>query len=297
MLRLTLPGGGLTSLQLKAVAQIASELELEFSILTPSRALDLPGLSAGQAAGLLPRLAEAGLSAQDLPVGCTGMEAAAVPDPDCVGVREQEQAGFFTIGVPVLAGKLSIGQMRKAADVAERYADGRLQLTSRQNLLFLNIPKERVLQVLEGLESVDLRVAASVYRRGLTACAEGVEERARGLLDYLEKQVPLKEPLGIHFSAGECNCEQVLGAEIGLRAAQVQGEDRMIDAYHLAVDGRPVPGLPDIPAGMVKYRLENLLVRWKRARASGESLREFCRRTGDEELARLLSEEAAHPAA
>ena len=297
MLRLTLPGGGLTSLQLKAVAQIASELEFEFSLLTPSRALDLPGLSASQAAGLLPRLAEAGLSAQDLPAGCAGMEAAVVPDPDCVGVREQEQAGFFTIGVPVLTGKLSIGQMRKAADVAERYADGKLRLTSRQNLLFLNVPKERVLQMLEGLESVDLRVAASVYRRGLTACAGGVEERAGGLLDYLEKQVPLKEPVGIHFSAGGCNCEQVLGAEIGLRVAQIQGEDRMIDAYHLAVDGRSIPGLPDIPAGMIKYRLENLLVHWKRDRASGEPLREFCRRTGDEELARLLSEEAAHPAA
>ena len=289
MLRLTLPGGGLTSLQLKAIAQIASELELEFSVLTPGRALDLPGLFAGQAAGLLPRLAEAGLSASEVPAGCAGMEAAAVPDPDCVGVREQEQPGLFTIGVPVLAGKFSIGQMRKAADLAERYADGRLQLTSRQNLLLLNVPKDRVVQALEGLESVELRVAASIYRRGLTACAEGVEERARGLLDYLEKQVPLKEPLRIHFSAGGCNCEQVLEAEIGLHVTP-QG-------YYLFVDGRPVPGVLAVPAGGVKYRLENLLIRYKRDRVSGESFKEFCRRTGDEELSRLLSEEAAHSAA
>lgn len=284
MLRLTLPGGGLTSLQLKAVAQIASELELEFSVLTPGRALDLPSLSAGQIAGLLPRLAEAGLSAQELPTGCAGMEAAAaVPDPDCVGVREQEQSGLFTIGVPVLAGKLSVSQMRKAADLAERYADGRLQLTSRQNLLLLNVPKDRVIQALEGLESVELRVAASIYRRGLTACAEGVEERARGLLDYLEKQVPLKEPLRIHFSAGGCNCEQALEADIGLQGTP--------QAVHLSVDGRPVPGVSAVPAGLVKYRLENLLVRCKRDRASGESFREFCRRVGDGEVARILSGE------
>ena len=287
MLRLTLPGGGLTSLQLKAVAQIASELELEFSVLTPGRALDLPGLSAVQIAGFLPRLAEAGLSAQDLPAGCAGMEPAAVPDPDCVGVREQQQSGLFTIGVPVLAGKLSVRQMRKAADLAERVADGRLRLTSRQNLLLLNVPKDRVIQALEGLESVELRVAASIYRRGLTVCAEGAEDRARGLLDYLEKQVPLKEPLRIHFSAGGCNCEQVLEAEIGLRATP-QGTQ-------LSVDGRPVPGTPAVPAGLVKYRLENLLVRAKRDRGPGESFREFFRRVGDEELSRLLSEEAAHP--
>lgn len=289
MLRLTLPGGGLTSLQLKAVARIASELELEFSFLTPGRALDLPGLSVGQAAGLLPRFAEAGFSASEVPAGCAGLDPAAVLDPDRVGVREQEQSGFFTIGVPVLAGKFSVGQMRKTADLAERVADGRLQLTSRQNLLLLNVPKDRVVQALEGLESVELRVAASIYRRGLTACAEGVEERARGLLDYLEKQVPLKEPLRIHFSAGGCNCEQVLEAEIGLQGTP--------QAVHLSINGRPVPGVPGIPAGGVKVRLENLLVFYKRDRSSGESFREFSRRVGDEELARLLSEEAAHPAA
>ena len=296
MLRLTLPGGGLTSLQLKAVAQIASELELEFSFLTPGRSLDLSGISAGPIAGLIPRLAEAGISAAEIPAGCPGLDAASAVDPDGVGVREQPEPGLFTIGVPVLAGRFSVNQMRKAADVAERHADGKLQLTSRQNLLFLNVPKDKVLQVMEGLESVDLKVAASIYRRGLTACAEGSEERARGLVEHLEKQVPLKEPVGIHFSAGACNCEQVLAAEIGLRATQIQVEDRMIDAYQLAVDGRPV-SVPALPAGMAKVRLENLLVRWKRDRAPGESFREFSRRTGDEEIARLLSEEAAHPAA
>ena len=293
---LTVPGGKLSSAQMKAIAKVAADHGRDLADLTTARGIRLHGIPADLSSELLSRLSEAGLAPQD-PAFVRESEEQAGQQPDPIGVLEQQEAGFFTIGVPVLTGKLSIGQMRKAADVAERYADGKLQLTSRQNLLFLNVPKERVLQMLEGLELVDLRVAASVYRRGLTACAEGVEERARGLLDYLESRVPLKEPLGIHFSAGGCNCEQVLGAEIGLRATQVQGEDRMIDAYHLAVDGRPVPGLPDIPAGMVKYRLENLLVRWKRNRASGEPLREFCRRTGDEELARLLSEEAAHPAA
>jgi ferredoxin-nitrite reductase len=284
MLRLILPGGRLTSVQLKAVAQAASELEREFITLTPSRALDLP-------AEFLPRLAEAGLSTRDLPAGCPGLETDAAQDPDCVGVREQEQPMLFTIGVPVPAGRLSASQARKAADLAERYAGGLLQLTSRQNLLLPDVPKERVAQVLEGLESVDLRVAASVYRRGLTACAEGVEERARELLDHLESRVPLKEPLRIHITAGACNCEQALEAEIGLRAARIQVEERMIEAYDLSVDAQPVPGAGGIPAGLVKYRLENLLVRTKRDRASGESIREFFRRIGDEEVARLLSGE------
>ena len=288
MLRLIPPGGGLTSVQLKVIAQIASELELESVTLTPGRALDLRGISAGQTAGVLSRLAEAGLSVQEVPAGCPGLEAATKPDPDLVGVREQEQPGLFTIGVPVLAGRLSISQTRKAADLAERYAGGRLQLTSRQNLLLLDVPKERVVQLLEGLESVDLRVAASVYRRGLTACADGVEERARELLDYLESRVPLKEPLRIHFSAGECGCERALESEVGLHVGEV---------YRLSVDGSPVLGLPAIPAGLIKYRLEKLLVRYKKDRGPGEPFREFCRRIGGEELSRLLSDEAAHPAA
>ncbi len=295
MLRLILPGGRLTSVQLKAIAQIASELELEFTAITPSRALDLPGFSADQAANLLPRFAGLGLSAQEVPAGCPGLETGAVPDPDWVGVREQEQPMLFTIGVPVPAGRLSLSQARKAADLAERYAGGTLQLTSRQNLLLPDLPKERVAQVLEGLESVDLRVAASVYRRGLTACAERVEERAKELLDHLEKQVPLKEPLRIHITAGACNCEQALEAEIGLHATRVQVEGRMIEAYDLSIDGRPVPGAVGIPAGLVKHRLENLLVRYKKERGSEESFREFSRKIGEEQLSRLLSEEATHP--
>lgn len=269
MLRLILPGGRLTSVQLKAVAQSASELGYESAALTPARVL----------------------SVQETPAGCPGLDVSAPPDSDCVGVREQEQPGLFTVGVPVLAGRFSLSQMKKTADLVERYADGQLQATSRQQLLLLNVPKERVAQVLEGLESVDLRIAASVYRRGLTACAEGVEQRARELLEHLESRVPLKEPLRIHLSAGGCNCEQVLEAEIGLRATRVQVEERMIEAYDLSVDERPVPAARGIPAGLVKYRLENLLVRYKRDRQPAESLREFCRRVGDEEVDRLLSGE------
>ena len=291
MFRLILPGGRITSVQLKAVAQIASELGQESVALSPSRSLDLPGLSSSQAADLLPRLTEAGLSALDLPSGCPGLEPGAALDPDRVGVWEQEPPGLFTIGVPVLAGWLSLSQARKAADLAERYAGGQLQLTSRQNLLLPDAPKERVAQILEGLESVDLRVAASVYRRGLTACVEGVEERAGELLEYLENRVPLKEPLRIHITAGPCNCEQALEAEIGLRTTRVQVEERMIEAYDLSVEARPVPGADGIPAGLIKVRLENLLVRYKKDRGPGEPFREFCRRLGDEEVARLLSGE------
>ncbi|GEM_PF-2869775 len=296
MLRLILPGGLLTSAQLKAAAQAASELGLESVTLTTGRALGLAGISPDQQAGLLPRFTEAGFSVQDLPAGCPGLGADAAPDPDGVGVREQEQQpGFFTIGVPVLAGELSLGQARKAADGAERYADGQLRITSRQQLLILNVPKEKVLQLMEGLESVDLRVACSVYRRGLTCCAEGVAARARELLEYLEKQVPLKEPLRIHFTAGGCGCEQGLGAEIGLQAARLQVEERMIEAYRLSIGGESVPGLSVVPAGLVKYRLEKLLVRYKKERGPEESFRDFCGRTGGDELSRLLSEEAVHP--
>lgn len=278
MLRLILPGGRLASVQLRAVAQAASEMDRESVAITPAWALLLPDLPVV----LLSPLTATGLSVQQALAGCPGSDVSATRDLDCVGVREQ-QPMLFTIGVPVLAGRLSLSQARKAADLAERYADSQLQITSRQQLLLLNVPKERVAQVLEGLESVDLRVAASIYRRGLTACAEGVEERARELLDHLEKQVPLKEPLRIHFSAGGCNCEQVLEAEIGLRAAR--------GTCSLSVDGRPVPGADSIPAGLVKYRLENLLVRYKQDRTSGEPFREFCRRIGEEQLSHLLSGE------
>src|SRR5207247_2103901 len=63
---------------------------------------------------------------------------------DHVGIHRQRQEGFVYAGVAVLRGRLTPTDMRRAADLAERYGTGELRTTSMQNLLIPNVRRERV---------------------------------------------------------------------------------------------------------------------------------------------------------
>jgi len=168
--------------------------------------------------------------------------------------------------------------MRKAADVAERNGDGSLRLTTRQNLLIPNVPKEKVAHVLEGLDAVGLRVSGSAFRRGLVCCSSE-KTGAMELVDYLEKQVPLEEPLSIHLSDSPCACAHSPVAQIGLEG---------VETVEVRIGGFIAHA---VPAGELKVRLEKFLVRYKRKRQPQESFSDFCLRAGNEELDRLLSDD------
>jgi len=274
MLRLKIPGGHLTSAQLKLIAKIAAEEGRDFADLTARQEIQLPGISSDRFPDVLRVLEEAGLFAQDSSAGIPPLESGRDP----VGVLEQEEDGLFTIGLPVLAGRLAHLSGVEAADVAERYGNASLCLTTRQSLLIPNIPKERVVQVMEGLEAVGLKVSGSALRRGLICCSDE-KTKAVDLVDYLEKQVLWEEPLSIHLSDSACACAYSPVAQIGLEG---------VETYEVKIDGFTAPR---VPAGEIKYRLEKLLVACKRNRQPQESFNDFCRRVGQEELARLLSDD------
>lgn len=224
---------------------------------------------------------------------------------DHVGVHEQKQPGLFYIGLPVPVGRISCDQMDKVADLAQRYGDGSVCLTVQQNLLLLNIPEARVAQVLEGCEAVHLRVNASPLLRGLVACGgiascrlgmAETKERAREILEYLQPHLMLEEPLRIHLDGCPAGCAHSPIAHIGLQGTQIRVGERWMEAFDVAVGGslgstgsfhRFVAR--GIPAGEIKFRLERLLLGYKRSRKGQESFNDFCRRLGDEAVGRMLA--------
>ncbi len=223
---------------------------------------------------------------------------------DHVGVHEQKQPGLFTIGVPVLVGRMTGDQMRKAADLAERHADGTIRLTVRQNFLLLNIPKEKVAPVLEGLETVGLKASATPFHRGVVTCT-GIEfcklavtetkARAREIVEHLEKRVILEEPLRLHITGCPNTCAQSPIAHIGLQGSRARVGQETVEAYDIAVGGELGRSrafnhfvVRKVPAAEVKFRLERLLLEYRRGRRPEEKFNEFCRRVGDQAIARLL---------
>ncbi|MBI3615246.1 MAG: nitrite/sulfite reductase [Candidatus Omnitrophica bacterium] len=224
---------------------------------------------------------------------------------DHVGVHEQKQPDLFYVGIPVPVGRITGKQMRKAADLAQTYGDGTIRLTVRQNLLLLNIPKDKVAPVLEGLDSVGLNVNGSPILRGVLACT-GIEfcrlavtetkARALEIVEYLEGRVLLEEPLRIHVTGCPNTCAQSPIAHIGLQGSRATVEGRSIETYDVAVGGQLGRDrafnrflIRKIPATEIKSRLERLLLEYKRLRKSGEAFNDFCRRIGDEAVVKLLA--------
>ncbi len=252
-------------------------------------------------------------------VGRPLAESPGVQEPDDtyrdhVGVHAQRQDGLYYVGVPVLVGRITAAQMQKAADLCRRYGDGKtLRLTNRQNLLLLNIPEANVEKVLAGLASVGLSINAHPVRRSVVTCT-GTEfcklaitetkARSRQIIEYLEKRVPLEEPLRLHITGCPNACAQYQIGHIGLMGSKTKVDGQIVDAYDIFVGGQlgrgarfNHPVLRKIPATECAQRLERLLMGYRRQRKDREPFNAWCERVGDPTLVQLLADGNDHPLA
>ena len=233
---------------------------------------------------------------------------------DHVGVHAQKQAGLYYIGAPVLVGRITSQQMRKVADLSRRCGDGKtIRLTNRQNILLLNVPEANVERALAGLAEVGLSINAHPVRRSIVTCT-GIEfcklaitetkARSRQIAEYLEKRVPLDEPLRLHITGCPNACAQYQIGHIGMMGSKAKVDGQVVDAYDFFVGGQMGAGarfnhpvLRKVPASECAKRLEQLLLAFTRGRKAGEPFNAWCERVGDAELVRLLTEGAEHPLA
>ncbi len=233
---------------------------------------------------------------------------------DHVGVHTQKQPGFYYVGAPVLVGRITSPQMKKVADLARRYGDGKtVRLTVRQNILLLNVPEHHVEKVLGGLAEVGLSINAHPVRRSVVTCT-GTEfcklaitetkARSRQIVEYLEQRVPLDEPLRLHVTGCPNACAQHQIGNIGMMGSKTKVDGQIVDAYDIFVGGQMGQGaafnhavLRKVPATDCAKRLEHLLLGFKRGRKGHESFNDWCKRVGDAELVKLLTDGETHPLA
>jgi sulfite reductase (ferredoxin) len=240
------------------------------------------------------------------------LEPAAVEQPpvdiyrDHIGIHPQKQAGQFYVGASVLRGRITADQMRSAAALAERFADGHLRTTNMQNLIIVNVPRQNADTLATELDNLGLPVAASPFRRGAIACS-GTEfcklaitetkSFSRWLVDELEERLPqFDQPLKLHVTGCPNSCGQHWIADIGIEGKKLKAGDRMLDAYYFCLGG--AVGLNQGIARPVGYRclatdvpdsIERLLRCYMAGRSPGENLRQFFVRHTDEELRGFLA--------
>ena len=232
---------------------------------------------------------------------------------DHVGIHPQKQAGYCYVGAAVLRGRITPEQMRAAADLADRFANGELRTTNMQNLLIVNVSRINAELLAKELDGVGLRVGASPFWRGVIACS-GTEfcklaitetkSFSRWLVEELDERLPgFDQHLKLHVTGCPNSCGQHWIADIGIEGKKIRVADRMVDAYYFCLGG--AVGLNQATARPVGYRcagtevpeaIERLLRTYLQLRDPGENLRHFFARHSETELRQFLAGEVVEPA-
>jgi sulfite reductase (ferredoxin) len=225
---------------------------------------------------------------------------------DHVGIHAQKQPGFSYVGANVLRGRITPEQLRTAADLCDRYADGHLRNTIMQNLLIVNVPNQHASRLAGELTTVGLPVRASAFARGTVACTGSefcklalteTKSFARWLTEELDQRLPgFQEQLKLHITGCPNSCGQHWIADIGIEGKKIKQDGRMVDAYYFCVGGsvgefaaiaRPVGYR--CAASEVPDSIERLLREFNEQRAPGENLRRFFARHSNDQIRGLLA--------
>lgn len=230
---------------------------------------------------------------------------------DHVGVRSQKVSGSYAVGVPILAGRITLQQIKKIIDLARRYTDDQsFRLSNRQNINILNVREIQVDKLLNGLNDVELSMNVHPIRRGLITCT-GTEfckraltetkARSRAIVEYLEKRVALDEPISLHISGCAGDCAQYQIAHIGLSGTKATVDERLVDAYDIYLGARQGSDatfnhlvMREVPATECAKRIEQLFVGYKKKRKENENFNDWCARVGDERVVDFMTEGTRH---
>jgi len=214
-----------------------------------------------------------------------------------IGIHPQKQEGLNWIGVVVPVGRLTVGQVKGLAAIAQDLADGDIRLTVWQNLLISGVPTDKLKAAREKIEALGLTIETNAIRNGLVACtgdigcrfaAADTKRHAEEIAAWCETRVTLDTPVNIHLTGCHHSCAQHFISEIGLLACKVEvSEDGdQVEGYHVLVGGGfgPFAALGrelyrDVKAEDAPRTIERILKAYIAHRASkDESFIDFARR-------------------
>ncbi|MFG2642114.1 nitrite/sulfite reductase [Streptomyces sp. NPDC048370] len=221
---------------------------------------------------------------------------------DHVGVHRQKDGRFY-VGFAPRVGRVDGTTLTKIAEIAEAHGSGRVRTTAEQKMIVLDVEEAQVESIVSALESLDLRVNPSPFRRGTMACTgiefcklAIVETKARGasLIDELERRIPeFDEPITININGCPNACARIQVADIGLKGQLVlDDEGNRVEGYQVHLGGalgleagfgRKVRGLKVTSTELPDY-VERVLTRFQEQREDGERFATWAARASEEAL-------------
>jgi sulfite reductase (ferredoxin) len=231
---------------------------------------------------------------------------------DHAGIHPQREPGLSYVGASVLRGRVSGEQLEAAADLADQYGSGALRTTVSQNLLFIDIPNEKIAALAGELGKIGFYVEGSSFWRGAVACTGtefcklAITETkgfTRWLVGELEERLPqFDQQLRLHVTGCPNSCGQHWIADIGVEGKKIKHEGKLADAYYFCLGGSV--GQHAAVARPVGYRclatdvpeaIERLLRQYLLSRQPDENLRAWYSRHSNDELRAHLAGEVLEP--
>ena len=221
---------------------------------------------------------------------------------DHIGVHPQVDGNRY-VGFSPKVGRTNGAQLARIADIAEAHGSDRVRTTTHQQMVILDVTPDRVDAIVDALESEDLQVRPSVFRRHTMACT-GIEyckiaivetkQRAMDLIDELERRLPdFPEPITINLNGCPNSCARIQVADIGLKGQLVTDADgNQVEGFQVHLGGglglhtgfgRKVRGLKTTADDLPDY-VERVLRRFLDRREPGEPFAEWAARAGEEDL-------------
>jgi ferredoxin-nitrite reductase len=217
-----------------------------------------------------------------------------------LGVHAQRQPGLSYIGVAVPVGRLSAGQMRAIASIADEFGSSEIRLTVMENLILPNIADEVIQGARQAIAAAGLNDDAGSFTAAAISCtgSQGcrfsptdTQTHALQLARFLDDRFKVRPPISLRVTGCPHCCAQPYIGDIGLMGTIVAGEE----GYEVWLGGGS-----DECQGLgrelisIRFRdlpplLERLIQIFEETRKVDESFVEFTRRHKIEELRELLS--------
>ena len=189
----------------------------------------------------------------------------------------QDSVPLYYAGMLVPVGRITTAQLRGVADLAERYGNGDVAVTTGQNLIVKNIPEARIGALMDEPLFKELPYDPSPIMRGLVTCT-GNDYCGLALIDTkgygmevareLERRTAGRkiQPLSIQWSGCPAGCGMHQVATIGLQGCRSRVNGEVVDAAHVCVKGKTGPQpviatdlMYDVPIKEIADALEPLV--------------------------------------
>ena len=232
-------------------------------------------------------------------------------------VVSQQQEGYHLVYVKPVRGDITPEQFHGLADIVRRYTGGRARSTQEQNLALRWVPADKLHDVWEALNALDLAETGAHHISNVVSCpgtdscklgitasmglAKAVREEISTWNGLLEDEGVQKIRIKMSGCPNGCGLHHI--ANIGFHGAAVKGPDgQQIPAYELFLggnygdnrveDSRIGTRIPKIkvPAKVAPKIVTEIASYYKSNRQSGEEFNQFLERVGLEEVTAVAAE-------